>query len=295
MDSSELEDYFEAKAFVDEKSVHESTKSLFLALAVELNGRVLDLGCGSGKMLQRLLRWGIPKSTMYLGVDSDPMVIKPFENTFNTVFGQVHTDRKENGIEITAPGRVRIILHSQEAEDFLKEENQFEVITSCSFFDLVNVYSLLPLIYERLRSGGLVYFICNFDGETYFEPIISSELDERIMKRYHDSMQKRNLELGIPGGEYRLGRKLAPIWRRYGGKVLSLGSSDWVIYPKHGQYPKEERCLLQSILNFLTQSLRGYPEITPGEIDFWIRERKRQLKNGELFFVAHNLDFLGAK
>lgn len=295
MDTSELEEYFEAKAYVDEKSLHEPTKSLFLTLARELKGRVVDLGCGSGKMLQRLLKWGVPKSTTYIGVDSDPRVIKPFERAFNTFFGQVQTSAKENEIEISAPGGIQILLYTREAEDFLREESQFEVITSCSFFDLVNIYSLLPLVYEKLRRGGLGYFVCNFDGETYFEPIISSELDERVVRLYHDSMRRRNLELGIPDGEYRSGRKLAPIWQRCGGRVLSLGSSDWVIYPRYGEYPKEERYLLESILNFVAQSLRGYSEIAPEEIDFWIGERKRQLENGELIFVAHNLDFLGIK
>jgi len=116
-----------------------------------------------------------------------------------------------------------------------------------------------------------------------------------VVRRYHVSMRRRNLELGIPDGEYRLGRKLAPIWRRCGGKILSLGSSNWVIYPGHGRYHKEERHLLQSILNFVAQSLRGYSEIAPDKIDFWIRERKRPLENRELIFVAHNLDFLGTK
>jgi SAM-dependent methyltransferase len=295
MNTSELERYFEAKAFVDEKSLHEPTKSLFLAVAGRLKGKVLDLGCGSGKMLQRLLEWGIPESTIYVGVDSDPGVVEPFQHTFNAFLGQVQTNAKENRIEITARQGIRIVLHTQRAEDYLSEQEQFEVITSCSFFDLVNVYSVLPLVYEKLTGGGCGYFVCNFAGETYFEPVISSELDERVVRLYHDSMRRRNLTLGIPDGEYCSGRKLAPIWQRCGGEVISLGSSDWVLYPRHGEYPREERHLLQFILNLVTQALRGYSELAPEEIDFWIGERKRQLDDGQLIFVAHNLDFLGTK
>ena len=295
MNASELEEYFEAKAFVDERSLHEPTKSLFLALAGRLNGIVLDLGCGSGKMLQRLLKWGVPDSRIYVGVDYDPSVVEPFKHTFNAFFGQFEANAGERRIEITAPGGIRVLLYTQGVEDYLWGQNQFEVITSCSFFDLVNVYSVLPLVYEKLSKGGWVYSVCNFSGVTYFEPVISSELDERVVRLYHDSMRQRNLTLGIPDGEYCSGRKLAPVWQRCGGEVVSLGSSDWVVCPKHGEYPKEERRLLQSIVNFVAEALRGHSELAPEEIDFWIRERKRQMENGELIFVAHNLDFLGTK
>ena len=295
MDTSELEEYFEAKAFVDDNSLHEPTKSLFLALADSVKGRVLDLGCGSGKMLERLLKWGIPESTVYVGVDSDPGVLEPFERTFKALFGQVQTNANDNRIEITAPGGIQILLYTQGAEDFLREQDQFEVITSCSFFDLVDVYSVLPPVYEKLRRGGWVYSVCNFSGETYFEPVISSELDEKVIRLYHDSMRQRNLALGIPGGEYCSGRKLAPVWQRCGGEVVSFGPSDWVICPRQGKYREEEHHLLRSILNFVAQALRGYSELTPEEIDFWIRERKRQLEDGRLIFVARNLDFLGTK
>jgi SAM-dependent methyltransferase len=286
MDTSELEEYFKAKAYVDDKSLHEPTKSLFLSLAGGLGGKVLDLGCGSGKMLQRLLKRELPQFTTYIGVDSNPIVTKPFEGTFNAFSGRVQTDVKENGIEITTPRGTRISLHIREVEEFLREESQFEIITSCSFFDLVNIYSLLPLVYEKLKRGGLVYFICNFDGETSFEPMISPELDERIVRLYHNSMRKRNLELGVPDGEYRCGRKLAPMWQRCGGKVSSLGSSDWVIYPRDGKYREEERYFLKSILNFVVQSLKGCSEIEPEDISYWSRERNSHLEKGELFFLA---------
>jgi SAM-dependent methyltransferase len=295
MNASELEEYFEAKAFVDERSLHEPTKSLFLTLARRLNGRVLDLGCGSGKMLQRLLEWGIPSSTTYVGVDSDPKVVEPFEHTFDSLFRQVQKNAEEKRIEITAPGGIQILLYTSGVESFLRKHSQFDVITSCSLFDLVDVYSVLPLVYEKLTRGGYAYSVCNFDGETRFEPVISSELDEKVVRLYHDSMRQRNLTLGVPGGEYRSGRKLGPIWERCGGEVVSLGSSDWVICPRQGGYHKQERYVLQSIINFVEQALNGSSQLGPEEIDFWIGERQRQLENSELILVAHNVDFLGTK
>ncbi len=290
---NKLEKYFDAKFLIDERSFHKPTKELFLSAG--LGGRVLDLGCGSGKMLQRFLNWEAPEIKNYTGVDSDPGMFGPFKKTFKSLFTQLQIKIENKKIEIIIPGDIRICFCNQKAGDFLKKEEYFEIITACSFFDLVDVYSLLSLTYKRLKKGGLAYFVCNFDGETSFEPVISPELDERIIKLYHGSMKERNLKLGISEGEYRTGRKIAPVWQRCGGKVISLGPSDWVIYPKERRYRGEERYFLKAILNFIACSLKGNPQIDPQELDYWLRERYRHLKKGELFFLAHNLDFLGTK
>jgi len=74
-----------------------------------------------------------------------------------------------------------------------------------ALLDLMDLPSLLPLLWRLLKPGGLAYFTLNFDAGTVFLPE-RPELDEDfLLDRYHASMDNRTIQ-GRPGGSSRTGR-----------------------------------------------------------------------------------------
>jgi hypothetical protein len=71
---------------------------------------------------------------------------------------------------------------------------------------------------------------------------------------------------------------------------MAAGSSDWIVHPRDGEYPADERFFLSSILGFFEEALSARPELDPTELGRWLRSRREQLAAGELVFMAHQLD-----
>ena len=63
---------------------------------------------------------------------------------------------------------------------------------------------LLPDLLALLRPGGMFYFTINFDGLTALEPQVDPDLDERVIRLYHQTMDERRVD-GRPAGGRRAG------------------------------------------------------------------------------------------
>ena len=96
----------------------------------------------------------------------------------------------------------------------------------------------------------LAWLTVNFDGVTSLEPLLDPDLDARIERLYHRSMDTRP-----SGGDSQAGRHLFKHLSQVGAEILSAGSSDWVVYPVDGQYPDDEAYFLQFILHFFEENL----------------------------------------
>ena len=99
---------------------------------------------------------------------------------------------------------------------------------------------------------------------------------------------------GEPSGDSRCGRHLLTLLPRCGYRILEAGPSDWIVYPRDGEYPADERFFLSCILDFFEESLSSRPELGKGELDRWMKTRRGQLDAGELVFMAHQLDVLAS-
>ncbi|MEJ5225400.1 MAG: hypothetical protein WHV44_13165, partial [Anaerolineales bacterium] len=164
-----------------------------------------------------------------------------------------------------------------------------------AFLDLLPMPHSLRRLFSLLKPGGLAWLTINFDGVTTFEPPIRlsadlsapASLDAHIERLYHASMDSRPT-----GGDSQSGRHLFAHIAQAGGKILAAGASDWVVYPVQGQYPADEAYFLHFILHFFEQSLSGHPDLDPAVFAAWLAQRRQQIENGELIYIAHQMDFL---
>ena len=120
-----------------------------------------------------------------------------------------------------------------------------------------------------------------------FEPIFDEELDKKIEHLYHESMDKR-----MTGGDSKSGRHLFEHLRNAGVEILEAGASDWVVYAKAGNYPEEEEYFLYFILRFFEETLNEHKELDARTFTTWLEKRRAQIANGELVYIAHQMDFL---
>lgn len=296
--------YLSAKKTVDDRALN---RLVWVTLKKELQlrsarepFRVLELGMGIGTMLQRALEWGLINRADYTGIDA-------LEENIRTARQIIPEWASQHGwrFELTSSGQwleknggaVSCSFFRADVYELLKQQvnrSAFDLIIASAVLDLLNLHQLLPLIHDCLKPDGLGYFTINFDGVTVFEPVIEPDLEEKIIELYHSSMDERKIN-DQPSGDSRTGRHLYHALIEAGFEVLEGGSSDWVVFPRRGKYPDDEAYFLHFILHFFEETLSRSHNIDPQELNRWLQMRRSQIERGELFFLAHQLDFLVKK
>ncbi len=253
--------YLSAKVTVDDRALNRRVWEE-LATRSPMNPKILEVACGTGTMYARMHAWGlISGSATYLGIDMAP------ENV-------------NKASETGYPGEPNFTC----ADLFdLQPDSSYDLLISSAFLDLVSLDSALPHLIRILKPGGLAYFPINFDGLTYFEPVHPA--DAHVLDAYHASMDDR------PGGGHsQTGRRLFRALPAAGFEILSVGASDWMVFPSSGSYPGEEAYFLRHILHFFEKSCAGAPGLAG-----WLADRKAQIGRGELVYIAHQYDFLAQR
>jgi SAM-dependent methyltransferase len=261
--------------------------------------RVLEVGCGIGTMVERLLDRGLLTRAAYTGIDVEPECIRAAAQRLHgyAAARQVPLTVDAGGaIFFSTPAQnVRITLEAADLFDFLDREpgkSAWDLLVAHAVLDLVDLPSTLPLLLSHLAPGGLFYFSLNFDGATILEPPIDPELDALIEALYHRTMDTRRSR-GGPSGSSRTGRRLFGYIKEAGAQLIAAGSSDWVVFPGPDGYPGDEAYFLHFIIDTIGQALHGHPELAGSGFQAWIAQRHRQIEARELIYIAHQLDFLG--
>lgn len=291
--------YLSSKRSVDDRALNrrvwDSLKTEIHHTAQTEKIKVLELGMGIGTMFQRSLEWGLFTNAEYTGIDAEAenteaacRIIPEWGRAGGwNVYQIVEQDMLE-GIHGVAYRFLRADLY-----DFLRQpqwRNYFDVVIANAVLDLVDLESVLPMISACLKPGGLGYFSINFDGTTAFEPVVDAELDEMIIRYYHQSMDERRVNGKRSGGSC-TGRRLFHALKRAKFEVVEIGASDWVVFPREGHYPADEAYFLHFILHFFEETIPKYPQINPIAFENWLRNRRSQIERGELVFMAHQLDY----
>ncbi len=281
--------YLLSKQSVDDRALN---KDVLSALRVNLPQepfRIIEVGAGIGTMLRRLVRWDVIQRVEYVMVDEMAENIE-YASEWVKVWAE------EAGFSAEGSGnRIRLFDEAHDIEiqleradvfDFIhKNQAPADLLIAHAFLDLLPMPESLPKLLPL--TNGLAWLTLNFDGVTIFEPVIDAELDERIERLYHETMDARPT-----GGDSKSGRHLFRHLHNAGVKILEAGASDWVVHAKDGRYPDDEAYFLHFILHFFEESLGGHAELDAGDFADWLRERRAQIERGELVYIAHQMDFL---
>ena len=292
--------YLLSKQSVDD---HALNKDVLAALKANLSEEpltIIEVGGGIGTMLARLLRWEVISQGDYTLVDEMEENVEfarvwlpewAKENGF--IVGAKHTplgtsaSPLQNELQIYDARRdVRVNLVQADVFDFIdRQPEPADLLIAHAFLDLLTMPKSLPKLLSL--TNNLAWLTVNFDGVTTFEPLIDPELDAKIERLYHETMDTRP-----SGGDSQSGRHLFEHMRQVGAKIEAAGASDWVVYPVDGQYLADEAYFLQFILHFFEESLRNHPDLDATAFADWLAKRRKQIERGKLVYIAHQMDFL---
>jgi SAM-dependent methyltransferase len=295
--------YLAAKKGLDDRSLNRQVwNHLEQALRDRADSaplRVLEVGCGIGTMLERLLDRGVLTRAAYTGIDVEAGCIRAAAQRLQAYAAarQVPLTVDSGGAMLfsTPPQDVRITLETADLFDFLAREpgkSAWDLLVAHAFLDLIDLGAALPPLLSHLAPGGLFYFSLNFDGATILEPPIDPDLDALIEALYHRTMDTRSRQ-GRPSGSSRTGRRLFRHLQEAGASLIAAGSSDWVVFPGPDGYPGDEAYFLHCIIDTIGQALHCHRKLDRSRFQAWVTQRHRQIEARELIYIAHQLDFLG--
>jgi hypothetical protein len=289
-----------AKRTVDDRALNrpvwERFKNELHGMAAGSPPRILEIGGGTGAMFQRMLAWEALAAGQYTLLDASGDNIAAARRDLPEWGRQQGLLVTEAGPPLSfsgARGSLDLTLVTGDLFDFMRANQQpaWDVIVAHAFLDLVDIPRTLLLLRGLAKPGSLFYLTINFDGLTAFEPELDPALDERIVTLYHQTMDQR-LTDGLPSGTSRSGRRMFSWLPQAGFDILAAGSSDWAVYPQRGEYPHDEAYFLYFILHFFEDSLNQHPELDAQAFAAWLAQRRAQVANGELVYLAHQFDFL---
>jgi SAM-dependent methyltransferase len=268
--------YLAAKRTVDDRALNRRVWEAMISSAAAPTGdapRVLEIGGGIGTMIERIVDDGrlVPRSWVLM--DEQRALIDEARKRLPSLPFPVEPIVSD--------------LDSYLGFGFLP----FDLVIANAVLDLLDPPRILPRMAGLCRPGGLFLFSITFDGLTVLEPEIDRDLDRLIVEQYHATMDER-LVGGKPSGDSRCGRHLLILLPRSGYHIVEAGSSDWIVHPRAGSYPDDERFFLSCILDFFEEALSARAGLDAGDLARWLAARRKQLAAGELVFMAHQVDVL---
>lgn len=292
--------YLKSKKTVDARALNRRVWRRFLNRLTDGSGaalRVLEVGGGVGATVERLVDALESRSVDrldYTFVDITP------ENVV-TAREELRAWAQDRGYQVTGGGRqvwtggslkVSIRYVAADLFDFASsyQGELFNAVIAQAVFDTVNSVKARGELGPLLETGGLWYLPIHFDGVTAFEP--TRTIDSRIEQIYHASMTEDSEEEGGSRTGVHCGRRLLNAFQRSSKALLEAGASDWVVHPREDGYLADEAYFLHHILHFVETELEGHPDLNETAFSEWMGERRQQINDGTLIYIAHQLDVL---
>ncbi len=288
-------DYLAAKKHIDDAALNMhvlgTLKRILPVGQSDKPLQVLEIGGGIGTMLARLVeREVFAGPVIYILTDNDEMHLtaaKRYLSDWSEKENLTLSWSEELGGHLrTSSADISIICENVDLRQIRKYQSfsgVCDLVLAHGVIDLFDFTKVLPPLFGCLKSRGLIYLSCNFDGETLFLP--EHPADQQIMQYYHESMERRNR------GASRTGRRLLTYLHAQQKEILAAGSSDWIIHPGRAGYCESEKVFLFAVIDMIEHELAKSTEILP-KLSAWGRLRRQQAEDGNLFFLAKHLDIL---
>lgn len=296
--------YLAAKKSVDDRSLNRHVFHTLSASLAAFSGpgplEVLEVGCGLGAMVERLLDWGLlRRDASYTAIDLQPENIAVARERLRAyAAGRGYRVSEVEGVfclGLPQGRRLSVALEAIDLYDFIRREQgtqTWDLLIAHAFLDLVDLSATLSPLLSLLKVGGFCYFTLNFDGATILLPYLDADFDRQIEELYHQTMDQRQLQ-AWPSTQSQTGRRLFHLLQAAGAEILAAGSSDWVVYPGPGGYPEDEAYFLHFIIHTVANALQNHPRLEENRFSKWVEKRHRQIEQGRLLYLARQLDFLG--
>lgn len=295
--------YLSAKRSVDDRAINQRVWADF----VKALGRrqpdsgtlsILEIGGGIGSTLIRLLE-PLSKTDLtpvhYTLVDIEPSVLDVARTQLPKWGKELGFEVRSSGNQMVFTGRGRAMTVEFLCEDafrvFGNNGASYHAVIAQAWLDLVNLNAALKGIFRCLVPEGLFYAPIHFDGHTSFSPGTDESFTQKVVRLYHESMDRKQTPHGPAGGSH-TGRQLLTTIPDLGGQIEAVGASDWIVYPRPDGYPDDEAYFLHHVVHFVENELSDHPDLDEEHFQRWIRERRHQINEGELIYVAHQLDLL---
>ena len=309
--------YLAAKRTVDDRALNRNVWNTLSAVLPPVTAdrplRVIEVGAGVGTMLERMTTRRMLKRAVYTAVDADAASLREALRLLPIWAGALGCRVSEAQVSRAHPGAttshgarltneqddidILVELEAADVFDFVAREagrRSWDVLLAHAFLDLLDIPSALPKLLSLVRPGGLCYLTINFDGATILQPEIEPAFDDEIERLYHRTMDER-MTGGQRSGDSRSGRHLFGLLRDAGVNILDAGSSDWVVFAGQDGYPADEAYFLHFIIDTMRGAIIDHPALVSRRARFadWIEQRRRQIDENKLVYIAHQLDFVG--
>jgi SAM-dependent methyltransferase len=298
--------YLAAKQALDDRSLNAYVWDALGRIMADHGNRlkILEIGAGSGAMIERLLNSGQLRRADYTAVDvwAEGLSEIPARLKRWAADHGWHWQDQAHGAYLLPPDAapdegLSVTTVQANALDYARHavvRGNNDLLVAHAVLDLLDLPTALPILLGVLKPGGSCYFSLNFDGITSFLPVLDRPLDDLIEHLYHRTMDERLID-GKPSGDHRAGRHLLALLQTLGVDLLAVGSSDWIVHAVEGRYQGDEAYFLRHILHFVESSLSSNPRLPASAFADWLHQRHAQIDRGELIYMAHQLDLLGRR
>ncbi|MEM8488608.1 MAG: hypothetical protein AAF564_23875 [Bacteroidota bacterium] len=260
--------------------------------------RLVEVGGGIGAMFRRIAAAGLTCNLAYTLVDIEAVNIEHFRSNLEdwlVALGYKKAGGDPGRWQSPAGYALDISVVHEDIHAFIAQQEGsggWDGLIAQAFLDLFDLDTFLSELLSLLGSAGVFYFPINFDGITSFLPPAEPSVDMLVESIYHQSMDDRSRQPALRGRS-QSGRHLMQVLSGLPVHLLEIGSSDWVVFPRAGQYADKDQAFLAHMLRFVAGELEKSNAIDTDVALQWIANRQQQLHNNQLMLLVHQLDLLG--